>query len=87
MSILSIESIYQDDGTIYVTAMVEDAVQTYSQTYYDPAEYGPALCEASFSVDDDEILPDNDCELIEYLEKLDLEWNMVDNTDYYWIDL
>jgi hypothetical protein len=66
-----------------VTAIVEDAVQTYSQTYYDPAEYGPAVCEASFSVDDDEILPDNDYELIEYLEKLDLEWNPVDNSDDY----
>jgi hypothetical protein len=83
MTIQSIESIYQDDGTIYVTAIVEDAVQTYSQTYYDPAEYGPAVCEASFSVDDDEILPDNDYELIEYLEKLDLEWNPVDNSDDY----
>jgi hypothetical protein len=83
MTIQSIESIYQDDGTIYVTAMVEDAVQTYGQTYYDPAEYGPALCEASFSVDDDEILPDNDYELIEYLEKLDLEWNPLDNSDDY----
>jgi hypothetical protein len=83
MTIQSIESIYQDDGTIYVTAMVEDAVQTYGQTYYDPAEYGPAVCEASFSVDDDEILPDNDYELIEYLEKLDLEWNLVDNSDDY----
>ena len=66
-----------------MTAIVEDAVQTYSQTYYDPAEYGPAVCEASFSVDDDEILPDNDYELIEYLEKLDLEWNPVDNSDDY----
>ena len=83
MTIQSIESIYQDDGTIYVTAMVEDAVQTYGQTYYDPAEYGPAVCEASFSVDDDEILPDNDYELIEYLEKLDLEWSPVDNSDDY----
>ena len=83
MTIQSIESIYQDDGNIYVSAIIEDAVQVYGQTYYDPAEYGAALCEASFSVDDDEILPDNDCELIEYLEKLDLEWNLVDNSDDY----
>jgi hypothetical protein len=83
MSILHIESIYQDNGNIYVTAMVEDTVQTYAQTYYDPAEYGPALCEASFTVDDDEILPDNDYELIEYLEKLDLDWQLIDTTDEY----
>jgi hypothetical protein len=87
MSILSIESIYQDGGTIYVTALVEDAVQTHSQTYYDPAEYGPAVCEASFTIDDEElrefVLPDNDLEMIEFLEELDLEWNPVDNSDDY----
>jgi len=82
MTILSIESIYQEDGNVYVSAVVEDAVQVYAQTYYEPAEYGPALCEASFSVDDD-ILPDNDYELIEYLENLDLTWEMVDNSDDY----
>lgn len=84
MSILSIDTIYQqEDGRIYVSAVVEDMVETYSQTLYDPAEYGPALCETSFSVSDDEILPDNDLELIQYLEDLDLSWELVDNSDYY----
>ena len=87
MSILSIKSIYQDGEIIHVTAMIEDAVQTRSQTYYDPAEYGPALCGASFAIDDEElkelVLPDNDLEIIEFLEKLDLEWNPVDNSDNY----
>ena len=87
MSILSIESIYQDGETIFVTAIVEDAVQTHNQTYYDPAEYGPAVCETSFTIDDEElrelVLPDNDLEMIEFLEKLDLEWNPVDNSDDY----
>jgi len=83
MTILSIESIYQEDGNVYVSAVVEDVVQVYAQTYYEPAECGPALCEASFSVDDDEILPDNDYELMKYLEELDLTWEMVDNSDDY----
>lgn len=83
MSIQSIESIYVDDGTVYVSAVVEDVVLTYSQTFYDPAEYGPALCEASFTLNDDECIPDNDYELIEFLEQLDLDWQLVDNSEDY----
>lgn len=83
MTIQSIESIHQDDGVVYVTAVVDDMVQTLSQTLYDPPEYGPALCEASFELDEDECIPDNDYELIQMLENLDLTWHLVDNSDYY----
>lgn len=87
MSILSIESFHKEDKTFYVTAVVEDVVQVYSQTMYDPAEYGPALCEASFTIEDDElaevVVPDNDNDLIEFLEELDVEWKVMDNSDYY----
>jgi hypothetical protein len=84
MSILSIDSIYKNEnGDIYVSAIVEDAIQTHSQTLYDPAEYGPALCQATFYLDKDEILPEDDSELIEFIENLDLEWELVDNSDYY----
>lgn len=84
MSILSIDSInFQKDRSVYVTAVVEDAILTYPETHYDPPEYGPALCEASFSLDDDECLPDNENELIQFLENLDLDWQIVDNSDYY----
>jgi hypothetical protein len=84
MNILSIDTIHRnDDGGICVVAVIEDAVQTHSQTLYDPAEHGPALCEAFFTPDDEETIPDNDCELINYLEELDLNWELVDNEDYY----
>jgi len=87
MSILSIESFHQDKEKFYVTAVVEDMALTYSQTYYEPAEYGPALCESSFEIDDEElkslVIPDNDEELIQFLQQLDLEWNLVDNSDDY----
>jgi hypothetical protein len=87
MSILSIESFHKEDKTFYVTAVVEDVVQVYAQTMYDPAEYGPALCEASFTIEDDElaevVVPDNDNDLIEFLEELDVEWKVMDNSDYY----
>ena len=79
MTILNIETITSDgDGSIYVAAVIEDAVQVYAQTMYDPTEYGPALCEASFTLEEDEILPDNEDELIQFLEDLDLNWDLVD---------
>jgi hypothetical protein len=79
MSILNIDKItYDEDGNVYVTALVDNVVLTYSQTLYDPPEYGPALCEASFALDEDEILPDNEYELIELLEDLNLDWELVD---------
>jgi hypothetical protein len=81
--IKSIESIHQsEDRTVYVSAVIEDAVEVYGQTLYDPPEYGPALCEASFELDEDEILPDNEHELLQFLEDLDLTWDLVDITDY-----
>ena len=84
MSIISIESLNpHDDGSVYVSAIVEDTVQTHSQTLYDPPEYGPALCEACFTLEEDECLPDTKHELLQFLENLDLEWELVDNSDYY----
>ena len=82
MSILSIESIYCEDETVYVTAVVDDIIQVYSSTLYDPAEYGSALCEASFSLCEDEVLPEDEDELTKFVDKLDLEWNLVDCSDY-----
>ncbi len=76
-----ISLIYQVDkieDEVTVKAIVEDMVLVYPQTMEEPAEYGPALCTASFTIsEDDEALPENDDELIEYLEGLDLEWEVV----------
>lgn len=82
MSILSIETIEKSDtdDSVYVTAIVEDSVIVSSQTYHDPAEYGPALCETSFYLGDD-VLPENETEIVDYLESLDLEWKVLDNSD------
>jgi hypothetical protein len=83
MSILSIDTIHQNEnGKFYVTAIIEDAVQTHAQTQYEPAEYGPALCETTFTIEDEElrtvVFPENDTEIIEFLEELDLTWEIVD---------
>lgn len=88
MSIINIDTINQhEDGSIYVAAIIDDAVQTHAQTYFEPAEYGPALCEAVFTLEEDEILPTTEHELSQFLEDLDLSWELVDTSDYYldWI--
>lgn len=81
--ITKIESIDIDDDKVFVRAVVEDMMLIYPQSLYDPPEYGAALCESSFTFDQEEILPlDNERELIELLEDLDLDWEIVDNSDY-----
>ena len=83
MTIQQIEKFDCDEfGVVTVSAVIEDAVLTHYQTRNDPAEYGPALCEASFELDEEEMLPDNEYDLIQYLEKLDLDWVLTD-MDYY----
>ena len=75
--ILSIDEIKQEDDLVSVRAVVEDAIQTYSQTYYDPPEYGPAFCESSFYLDEDEILPKDEEQLLNYLNSLDIFWEVL----------
>ena len=75
--ILSIDEIKQEDDLVFIRAVVEDVVQTYSQTYYEPAEYGPALCEASFYLDEDDELPKIEEKLLEYLNSLDISWEVL----------
>lgn len=77
-----IETIHQDGTEVFVRAIVEDMVVLYSQTMESPAEYGPAMCETSFSLNEDEVLPEEDDELIDYLNSLDLNWNIDDDWSY-----
>lgn len=74
--------IQQNDGRVSVTAVVEDMTLVYPATRFEPEEYGPALCEASFCLDEGEILPTEDDDLIEYLEKLDLDWEVIQMDEY-----
>jgi hypothetical protein len=59
-----------------VTAIVEDMVLTHSATYYDPPEYGPALCETTFSIEDCDINIRDDRQLTEFL--YDAEWEIIE---------
>ena len=85
MSITSIESISFDGTYATVTAVVEDVVLTYAGSYYDPPEYGPALCSSTFELEEDETLPTDDDELLKYIRSRDLDWEVMEN-DYDYDD-
>jgi len=82
MSILSIETINLEGDCATVTAVVEDALLKYPGSYYDPPEYEPALCSASFELEEGETLPTTDDELLKYINALDLDWELIIE-DYY----
>ena len=83
MTILHIEGIFQDElGIMNVNAIIEDMVVVIPQSYTYPAEYGSALCESSFELDENETLPDDEDSLIKYLESLNLDWSIIDTSDY-----
>jgi hypothetical protein len=64
-----------------VTAIIEDFVVVYSQTYDDPCEMGPALCEADFQLFEEEEFPTDTTELESFFQDLDLDWRVVDQSD------
>lgn len=72
-----VDEIDNQNGDVYVRAVIEDMVLVYPQTMESPAEYGPAMCEATFFLDEDEIIPEGEKELIDYLENLDLTWRVL----------
>lgn len=77
--ILSIDELRQENDLVFVRAVVEDVVQIRFQTYHEPAEYGPALCESSFYLDENEQLPENEEQLLNYLNSLSLDWEVLPN--------
>ena len=77
-----IETFQQNENHIYVRGIVEDVIEIYPSTQQDPPEYGPALCEASFELDEGELLPEGEDALLDYLNELYLDWRIVDTSDY-----
>lgn len=75
--IMSIFDVEQESDYVTITALIEDADVVYPQTYLDPPEYGPAMCKASFYIDENEILPEDKNKLIDYLEDLNLDWKVL----------
>lgn len=73
-------SVNEELQEMTVTAVVDNVVLTYAGSYYDPPEYGPALCTTTIGIDCVDV--NNKVKLQEYLETV-AEWEVIDNSDYY----
>jgi len=82
MSVLAIENFYQEGSNVTVTAVVEDMRLLYRATRFEPEEWCPALCSASFQLDDNESIPLDEDGFCSYLNERDLNWQLVDTSDY-----
>lgn len=83
MAILCIENTSIYGTRVTVTAVVEDMRLLHKATRDDPEEWAPALCSASFEMADDESIPLDEDNFCTFLDALDLNWELVDISDYY----
>ena len=88
--IISVDSLYidliEEDGTTHwiAVAKIADMVETLAARYHPadlahPAEYGPAMCSASFALELDDAPPPidgTDHDKIQWLDNLDLDWQV-----------
>ena len=83
-TILSVVSVNYDSETRQgsIKAFLDYFMLIYPQTYEDPAEYGPGLAEANFSLEEDDILPTEDKEIVSFFEDFYLNWNPIDSSDW-----
>lgn len=82
MTVLSIEETSINQFHVTVTAIVEDMLLLHKATYFEPDEWGPALCIADFELCEDEQIPSNENEFCQYLTDKDLLWQLVDTSDW-----
>lgn len=79
MTILQIKSLEHTGNNGYtIQAVVESSHCIYAASYFEPAEYGDGLCEASFILADDESLPSDEAKLRDFVDALELSWVPVD---------
>jgi hypothetical protein len=81
MSVLAIEDTVIEGTNVTVTAVVEDMRLLYRATRFEPEEWAPALCSASFELDEDEQIPTDEDGFCSYLDQLDLHWQLIDTFD------
>ena len=79
MTVLQIKSLEHTGNNGYtIQAVVESSHCIYAASYFEPAEYGDGLCQASFILADDESLPSNEDDMRCFVEELELAWIPVD---------
>jgi len=81
MTVLAIEDTIIEDSNVTVTAVVDEMRLLYRATYLEPEEWAPALCTATFQLDEGEQIPLDEDGFCSYLDQLDLYWQLVDTSD------
>jgi len=81
MSVLAIEDTVIEGSNVTVTAVVDEMRLLYRATRFEPEEWAPALCSASFELDADEQIPVDEDGFCSYLDQLDLHWQLIDTSD------
>ena len=80
MTVLAIEDITIDGTNVTVTAVVEDMRLLYRSTRFEPEEWCPALCQASFELDPEESIPLDENGFCAYLDDIDPQWQLLDTS-------
>ena len=81
MSVLVIEDTIIDGSNVTVTAVVDEMRLLYRASRFEPEEWAPALCTASFELDEGEQIPTDEDGFCSYLDQLDLHWQLIDTSD------
>jgi hypothetical protein len=81
MQVLAIEDTTINGYEVTVTAVVDNMRLLYKATHLDPEEWAPALCTASFELDEGEQIPLDEDGFCDYLALLNPDWELlpVDN--------
>lgn len=82
MTVLAIEDTSIEGTNVTVTAVVEDMRLLYRATRFEPEEWAPALCTASFELYEEEQVPTDEDGFCQFLTDRDLHWQLVDTSDY-----
>ena len=77
MTVLTIHDVSISDDSCTVEAIVEDAIMLLPGTRYEPAEYGPGLCKATFFITPDTPVFDSEEHFIQYLDEIKPAWYLI----------
>ena len=83
--VLEIDSVTFEDGgrRLVVDAVIDDAVLVRTQSYFEPAEWGPALCRGSFELHEEDVIPSSDAGFKQLLSDRIDDWTPIDQSDLY----
>jgi hypothetical protein len=79
--IITLDSVTAVDDRVDVVAVVDDAVVAWPQTFFEPEEYGPALCRGSFDLDTDDVMPEDYEQLREFIQQRVHQWEPIDTSE------